>query len=48
MREEAVDTGDPTREFWRLILEAIVDKYFVGEVGKMVFDRNTPALQVQK
>ena len=47
MREEAVDTGGPSREFWRLIVQGIEDKYCHGEKGKMVFARNTPALQVR-
>ena len=41
--EEAVDTGGPSREFWRLIMHAIGTKYCYGEEGKMVFDRNTLA-----
>ena len=46
MREEAVDTGGPSREFWRLVMQGIQNKYCHGEEGKMVFARNTPALQV--
>ena len=46
MREEAADTGGPTREFWRLITEGIREKFCTGEEGKMAFERNTPALQV--
>ena len=46
MGEEAVDTGGPSREFWRLIMYEIKDKFCRGKEGCMVFDRNTPALQV--
>lgn len=48
--EEAVDTRGPSREFWRLFVHAIKQKYCRGDLkeGRMVFDRNTPALQVNK
>ena len=45
VREDAADTGGPTREFWRLITEGRREKFCTGEEGKMVFERNTPALQ---
>ena len=43
MREEALDTGGQSWEFWR---QGIQNKYCHGEEGKMVFARNTPAVQV--
>lgn len=45
MGESAVDTGGPSREFWRLL--AIGKKKYcrVGENG-CFFDKNVPALQV--
>ena len=44
--EEAIDTGGPSREFWRLLVGDIENTYCCGEAAKLVFDRNTPALQV--
>ena len=42
----AVDTGGPSREFWRLFMCAVGERYTLGgELGK-VFDRNIVALQV--
>lgn len=41
-----MDTGGPSREFWRLIMYAIKEKFCHGKEGQMVFVRNTPALQV--
>ena len=48
--KEAVDVGGPSREFWMLLVHAIKQKYCRGDVeeGRVVFERNTPALQVNK
>ena len=44
--ETAVDTGGPSREFWRLLAIGIEKKYCrVGENGCFL-DKNVPALQV--
>ena len=42
--------GGPSREFWRFLVHAIKQKYCRGDVeeGRMVFEQNTPALQVNK
>jgi hypothetical protein len=45
--EEAVDTGGPSREFWRLFAEALVEQYCVGDEGVYLFVKNIPALQVR-
>ena len=44
--EEAVDTGGPSREYWRIIMHDIKQKYCHGQDGKLVFNRNILALQV--
>ena len=46
MAEEAIDTGGPTREFWRLLVEEVVKEYCVGDPGMSIFTKNVPALQV--
>jgi hypothetical protein len=46
LAEEAVDTGGPSREFWRLFAEALVEQYCVGDEGAYLFVKNIPALQV--
>ena len=46
VEEEAVDTGGPSREFWRLIVQEVVRQYCVGEPGISLFVKNVPALQV--
>lgn len=44
--EEGIDTGGPSREFWRLFVKEVVDLYCIGEPGKCLFIKNVPALQV--
>lgn len=44
--EEAVDTGGPSREFWRILMYTIVGNYCCGDEGKRVFTQNTNALRV--
>lgn len=44
--EEAVDTGGPTREFFRLFVNDVCKCYCIGEAGKCLFMKNVPALQV--
>ena len=44
--EAAVDTGGPGREFWHLLNRGIAAEYCRGKDGKLVFERNTEALQV--
>ena len=44
--EAAVDTGGPSREFWYLLNKGIAGEYCRGKPGKLVFERNTQALQV--
>ena len=46
MSEQGVDTGGPSREFWRLLVEDIITSYCVGERGLCVFDKNSLALKV--
>lgn len=43
--EEAIDTGGPSQEYWRLLVEEVRNKYCCGN-ERCVFDRNTPALMV--
>ena len=47
MAEEAIDTGGPTREFWRLFVEDVVQQFCEGEPRASVFSKNVPALQVR-
>ena len=44
--EAGVDTGGPSREFWNLLSKEIACEYCRGQPGKLVFERNTQALQV--
>lgn len=44
--EPGVDTGGPSREFWSLLCKEIASEYCRGQPGKLVFERNTQALQV--
>ena len=44
--KEAVDTGGPTREFWRLFIQEVVRHYCVGDSGMCLFAKNIPALEV--
>ena len=44
--EEAVDTGGPTREFWRLFIQEVVRHYCVGDSEMCLFVKNLPALEV--
>ena len=46
MRESAVDTGGPAREFWRLLIIGNKRKYCRSGEDGCFFDRNVPALQV--
>ncbi len=45
--EEAVDTGGPSRGFWRLVMKDVCHKYCHGDERRMVFARNVPTLQVR-
>ena len=45
VNEWAVDTGGPSREFWRLFVGGAVETYCIGK-RNCIFTRNTPALQV--
>ena len=44
--EPAIDTGGPTREFWRLLTSGFQDMYCVGDEGKKIIEHNVPALEV--
>ncbi len=45
--EAGVDTGGPSREFWRLFSSGVAEVYCVqNEMGKHFLDKNVPALQV--
>lgn len=44
--EEAVDTGGPSREFWRLFGLGVMKQYCIGEEGICLFVKNVPALEV--
>ena len=46
MGESAVDTGGPAREFWRLLMVGIEQKYCRSGEDGCFFDKNVPALQV--
>lgn len=46
MSEEGIDTGGPSREFWRLVCADVAKLYCIGEPGKCIFMKNVPALQV--
>ena len=46
MGEEGIDTGGPSREFWRLFMHSIEKTYFIGSEGKRTLARNVPALEV--
>ena len=41
-----MDTGGPSREFWRMFFQEVDNHYFVGPKGKRTLQRNTPALEV--
>ena len=45
--EEGIDTGGPSREFWRLFMHDVERKYFIGSEGKLTLLRNMPALEVR-
>ena len=44
--EEGIDTGGPNREFWRLFMNDVKKRYFIGSEGKQTLARNIPALEV--
>ena len=45
--EEGVDTGGPSREFWRLFASGVSSSYCVSnDSGECFLDKNVPALQV--
>ena len=45
--EAGIDTGGPSREFWRLFASGVADKYCISnERGQYFFDKNVPALQL--
>ena len=48
MGEEGIDTGGPSREFWRLFMHSVDKTYFVGNEGKQTLARNVPALEVNE
>ena len=46
--EPGIDTGGPSREFWRLFAEGVVTSYCIGnDHQQFFFNKNVPALQVQ-
>ena len=47
MFEPAVDTGDVSREFWRLFGAGVYEIYCSGDPECCVFTKNIPALQVR-
>ena len=47
-REEGVDIGGLHREFWRILIKNIVEKYCIGDECKKTFYQNVPALQVSE
>ena len=44
--EPAVDTGGPSREFWRLLMLEVNNTFCVGGDEAKVFVRDVPAIQV--
>lgn len=46
MAEVSVDTGGPSREFWRMLVEEIARHYCMGDPGRTLFVKNIPALHV--
>ncbi len=41
-----IDTGGPSRVFWRLFVKEVSEKYCMGDVGMCLFLKNVPALEV--
>ena len=41
-----MDTGGLSREFWRLLVNDIVNQYCIGEPGSCLFVKNVQVLQV--
>ena len=37
--EDAIDTGGPRREYWRLLSENVQAQYCKGQKGKVVFEK---------
>lgn len=37
MEETAIDTGGPSRKFWRLFVQEVVQDYCVGDAGIKIF-----------
>lgn len=44
--EGAIDYGGPRREFFRLLGNTIMDKYFRGKESQKFFSQNVSAIQV--
>ena len=44
--EEAIDTGGPSGEFWRLFVQGVANSFCVGDSYTCLPTRNIPALQV--
>ena len=46
--ESGIDTGGPSREFWRLFVEGVASSYCIGnDHQQFFFNKNVPALQVK-
>ena len=45
--EDAVDTGGPLREFWRLIMQELSFQFCIGNDKNKVLVHSVPALQVR-
>ena len=45
--EVGVDTGGPSREFFRLLMMVVDEKYYCGNDGTKVFVHDVPAIQVK-
>ena len=41
-----MDGGGLSREFWRLFVKDVIQKYCIGDCGECIFERNIPALRV--
>ena len=38
--EDAIDTGGPSREFWRVFVREVCEEYFAGVDGKLtIFEK---------
>lgn len=46
MGESGLDTGGPSREFWRLLMTAFKTEYCYSAEGGCFLCKNVPAMQV--